>query len=109
MNRKRISLLYIGFTFAVFTFFVISALNMRVLWISVILVFVFELGIAIPIYSRHLYRHSRKGEKERMVAQKQINHYFYDRWYSPADSTEIDYQIERIRKGKKTNKLSTVN
>ena len=100
MNRKRISLLYYGFTFAVFAFFVILALNMRVLWISVILVFVYGWGIAIPISWRHHYRHSGKGEKERMVAQKQINHYYYDRWYTPADSTEIDYQIERIKKRK---------
>jgi hypothetical protein len=100
MNRKRISLLHYGFTYAVFTFFVILALNMRVLWISVILVFVFGLGIAIPIYWNYHYKHSSKREKELMITQKQINHYYYDRWYTPADSTEIDYQIERIKKRK---------
>ncbi len=100
MTRKRILLLYYGFTFAVFTFFVILALSMRVLWMSTILVIVFGSGIVIPIYWRHRYRHSGKGEKKRMVAQKQINHYYYDRWYTPADSTEIDHQIERFKKRK---------
>jgi hypothetical protein len=100
MTRKRHLLLYYGFTFAIFTFFIVLALNMRIPWISAILVIVFGSGIAIPIYWRHRYRNSGKGEKERMVAQKQINHYYYDRWYTPADSTEIDYQIERIKKRK---------
>ncbi len=98
MTRKIHQLFYYGFTFAVFSFFIVLALSMRVLWISAILVIVFGSGIAIPIYWRYRYRHSGKGEKERMVAQKQINHYYYDRWYTPADSTEIDYQIERIKK-----------
>ena len=100
MTGKRHLLLYYGFTFAIFTFFIVLALNMRIPWIIGILVIVFGSGIAIPIYWRHRYRNSGKGEKKRMVDQKQINHYYYDRWYTPADSTEIDYQIERIKKRK---------
>jgi hypothetical protein len=100
MTRKRHLLLYYGFTYAIFTFFIILALSMRVLWISIILIIVFGSGIAIPIYWRYRYAHSGKEEKELMVAQKQINHYYYDRCYTPADSTEIDYQIARIKKRK---------
>jgi hypothetical protein len=36
-----------------------------------------------------------------MIAQKAINSYYYNRWYTPADSTELDYQIEKIKKRKK--------
>jgi hypothetical protein len=64
------------------------------------MVFVFGSGIAIPIYWKYRYRHSNKWEKEQMIAQKQISHHYYDRWYTPADSTEIDYQIDQIRRRK---------
>jgi hypothetical protein len=98
MTKKIKHLLYYLFTFAVYGFFIVLALGMRVLWISVLLVVVFASGIAIPIYWRYHFRHSGRLERERMVAQKQLSHYYYDRWYTPADSTEIDYQIERIKK-----------
>jgi hypothetical protein len=43
MPKKR-HLLYYRSTFAIFAFFIILALNMRVLWMSAILVFVFGSG-----------------------------------------------------------------
>jgi hypothetical protein len=101
MAKRRYRLLYYGFTFVIYIFFIILALSMRNLWVSAILVFVFGSGIAIPILWKYRYNHSGKEEKKRMIAQKQISHYYYDRWYSPADSTEIDYQIEQIKKRKK--------
>jgi hypothetical protein len=73
---------------------------MRILWVSAILVFIFGSGVAIPLLWKYQYLHSGKEEKKRMIDQKQINHYYYDRWYTPADSTEIEYQIERIKKRK---------
>ena len=102
MTKKRYLLLYYGFTFPIYIFFIILALSMRVLWISAILVLVFGSGIAIPIYWKYHYRHSGKREKERMIAQKQINSYYYNRWYTPADSTEMDYQNDLIKKRKKS-------
>jgi len=65
-----------------------------------LLAFVFASGIAIPIYWKYRFKHAEKEEKQLMISQKKINHYYYDRWYTPADSTEIDYQIERIKKRK---------
>ncbi len=100
MPKKRHLLLYYGFPYAIYIFFIILALNMRVLWVSAILVFVFGSGIAIPIFWKYHYKHSNKPEKKRMIAQKQINSHYYNRWYTPADSTELDYQIERIKKRK---------
>jgi hypothetical protein len=100
MTKKRYQLLYYGFTFAIYIFFIILALSMRILWVSAILVFIFGSGIAIPLLWKYHYFRSGKEEKKRMIDQKQINHYYYDRWYTPADSTEIEYQIERIKKRK---------
>ena len=105
MTKKRYLLLYYGFTFSIDIFFIILALSMRVLWISATLVLVFGSGIAIPIYWKYHYRHSGKREKERMTAQKQINSHYYNRWYTPADSTEMEYQIELMKKRKKVLKL----
>jgi hypothetical protein len=39
-----------------------------------------------------------------MIAQKQINSYNYSRWYTPADSTEMEHQIE-LKKEKKVPSL----
>ena len=101
MTKTRF-LLYYGFPFLVSIFFIVLAFSMRVLWISAILALVFSLGIVMPIYWRYRFRHSGKKEKERMIAQKQINSYYYNRWYTPADSTRMDYNIELIKKKKKT-------
>jgi len=105
MPKKTLLLLYYGFPFAIYIFFIILALNMRVLWVSAILVFIFGSGIAIPILWKYHYKHSGKREKQRMITQKQINSHYYNRWYTPADSTEIDYQIEQIKKRKKALKI----
>jgi len=106
MTKKRLLLLYYGFPFAIYIFFIILALNMRVLWVSAILVFIFGSGISIPILWKYHYKHSGKREKQRMIAQKQINSHYYNRWYTPADSTEMDYQIKQIKKRKKALKIS---
>jgi len=100
MTKKRYRLLYYGFTFTIYIFFIILALSMRILWVSAILIVIFGSGVAIPLLWKYHYLHSGKEEKKRMINQKQINHYYYDRWYTPADSTEIEYQIERIKKRK---------
>ncbi len=38
-----------------------------------------------------------------MIAQKAINSYYYNRWYTPADSTELDYQISKKLRREKAN------
>ena len=101
MTRRHKFLLCSVFSTAIFLFFIILALFMTNLWMKTLLAFVFALGIAIPIYWRHRFNHAEKAEKQLMISQKKIYHYFYDRWYTPADSTELDYQIERIKKRKK--------
>jgi hypothetical protein len=60
MAKKRYLLLYFGFTFAIYIFFIILAPNIRVLWVSFSSVFVFGSGIVIPIYWKYHYRHSGK-------------------------------------------------
>jgi len=37
-----------------------------------------------------------------MITQKQINNHNNNRWYTPADSTEMDHQIELTKKRKKS-------
>ena len=94
-------LFYSGFFTVIYGFFIVLALLLRILWLSPIIVLLFASGIAIPIYFRHYYQRSSKAEKKRMINQKALNSYYYNQWYIPADSTELDYQIERIKKRKK--------
>jgi hypothetical protein len=101
IDHKSRWLIYSGFFTVIYGFFIVLALLLRILWLSPILVLLFASGILIPIYFRHQHRHSNKAEKQRMIAQKAINSYYYNRWYTPADLTELDYQIEKIKKRKK--------
>ncbi len=100
ITHRREWLLYAGFSTVIYGFFVVLALMMQIFWLSPVLVLIFGSGIAIPIYWRYHFKHSGKKEKKRMASQKQINRFYYDRWYTPADSTELDYQIERFKKRK---------
>ena len=101
MNRRHKLVLCSIFSTALFLFFIILAVFMTNVWMKTLLAFVFASGIAIPIYWKYRFKHAEKEEKQLMISQKKINHYYYDQWYTPADSTEIDYQIERIKKRKK--------
>jgi hypothetical protein len=98
--RRSKWLFYSGFFTLIYGFFIVLALLLWISWLSPVLVLLFASGIAIPIYFRHHYRRSNKVEKKRMITQKALNSYYYNRWYTPADSTELDYQIERIKKRK---------
>jgi hypothetical protein len=40
-----------------------------------------------------------------MITQKQINSHYYIQWYTPADSMEMDHQIELIKKRKKVPQI----
>jgi hypothetical protein len=93
----------------IYTFFIILALNMGILWSAPSRFLFFGSGIATPINWKYHFRHSGKEEKGQMIAQKQINSYYYNRWYTPADSTEIDYRSELIEKRKRSSKISTRN
>jgi hypothetical protein len=70
---------------------------MRVLWVSALLVFACP-GTLYQSSWKYHYRHSGERGKERMITSKQISHYYYDRWYTPADSTEIECKIKKLRK-----------
>jgi hypothetical protein len=101
MTRRHKLLLSSAFSTVVFLFFIILSIVITNLWMKTLLAFVFASGIAIPIYWKYRFKHAEKEEKQLMISQKKMYHYYYDRWYTPADSTEIDYQIERIKKRKK--------
>ena len=100
MTRKHKLLLSSVFSTAILLFFIILAIFMTNFWMKTLLAFVCVSGIAIPIYWKHPFNHAEKVEKQLMISKKKIYHYYYDRWYTPADSTELDYQIERIKKRK---------
>jgi hypothetical protein len=107
MTRKHKLLLCSEFSTTIFLFFIILALSLTNIWMKTLLSFVFASGITIPIYWKYRFKHAEKEEKQLMISQKKINHYYYNRWYIPADSTELDYQIERIKKRK--NQLTRSN
>jgi hypothetical protein len=104
MTRRHKLLVTSAFSTAIFLFFIILSIVMTNLWMKTLFAFVFASGIGIPIYWKYRFKHAKKHEKQLMISQKKIYHFYYDRWYTPADSTEIDYQIERIKKRKKLTK-----
>jgi hypothetical protein len=100
MTRKHKLLFYSAFSSAIYLFFIILVLSSGRIWPNILFALLFGSGVVIPIYWKYHFRHSGKEEKKLMIAQKQINSVYYNRWYTPADSTELDYQIERIKKRK---------
>ena len=101
MVRQRKLPLYFAFTTAIYLFLLILAvLLMTTVWFSFVLVILLATAIIQPLYMRYHLNRSDKKERERVKSQRQIYHHYYDRWYTPADSTELDYQIERIKKEK---------
>jgi hypothetical protein len=59
------------------------------------------------IYLTYHYKHSNKQEKQRMQNQKQAYHQYYDQWYTPASSTYLENEADKIKKRKKSNPISS--
>jgi hypothetical protein len=100
ITHRRKWFLYTGFFTVIYAFFVVLALILQIPWLTPILVLLFGSGIAIPIYFRYRYRHSSKAEKRRMVSQKALNSYYYNRWYTPADSTQLENEATKLKRKK---------
>ncbi len=99
MTRRYKLLFCSTFLTAIFLFLKILALFMTNLWVKTLLAFVFSSGILIPIYWKYRFNYTKKVEKQLMISQKKCR-YHYDRWYTPADTTKLEYQIEKIKKRK---------
>ena len=93
-------MLYSAFYICMYIFFIILSLNLRVLWMNIAFVTVFTAAIGASLYLTYHYKHSKKEEKQRMISQKPLNHYYYDRWYTPADSTQLENEVEKVKKRK---------
>lgn len=69
MTRRKKLMLYSALDISIYIFFIILALNMRVLWMSIAFVTVFTASLGASLYLMHYYRHSKKEEKQRMISQ----------------------------------------
>jgi hypothetical protein len=82
-------------------FFMFLALNVKIFWLSAGFFVAFSAFFIMELYLRYHYTYSKSEEKRRIISQKPLNRYFYDRWYAPADSTELEYEANKLRKKKK--------
>ena len=100
MRITRITLLR-TFDVGSFIFFIAMALLIRHLLASVLLGVIWSIGLAADLYLYYHYKHASKHERQRMESQIPIRRYFYDRWYTPADSTRTQHMKEQLREMKK--------
>ncbi len=100
MTRKRRLLIYTLLMVSIYSFFIFALLNAPSFWPSSLFIFLFASGIAITVYWHYHFGRSDKHEKQRMISQKDLNRYYYDRWYTPADSTLLEHETEKIKRRK---------
>jgi hypothetical protein len=101
MRLKPKTLLFAAFgvfMYAVFMFFIFST---GVLWVSVGLGALATAAITAELYYHYHYKHANAKEKHRIQAQKPMRRYFFDRWYTPADSTTQNHLTEELLERKK--------
>ena len=98
MNGKNKLIFVSGVFFDLF--FIILALNVKILWVSIVCGTAFIAYLAMELYLLYHYKHSKKQEKHRMQSQKPARHYYYDRWYTPADSTQLENEADKVKKRK---------
>src|SRR4030065_2837199 len=78
-------------------FFISVSLLAKGYWLTPFLV----AGFVGEVYSVNRRWHGGKKEKLQMASQRSARHYYYDRWYFPADSTRLGYLADKIREIKR--------
>jgi hypothetical protein len=81
----------------VLPFLIFVSLLAKGYWLTPFLV-AFFVGEVSSVYRR--WRGAKK-EKLQMESQRPASHYYYDRWYFPADSTRLNYIREKIQELRK--------
>ncbi len=60
-------------------------------------------GYVGEIYTVYRRFYGTKKEKLQIESQKPAGHYYYDRWYYPADSTRMNFLADKARELKREN------
>ena len=81
----------------VLPFFIFVSLLANGYWLTPILI----AGYIGEIYAAYRRLRGKKEEKLQMESQRPARHYYYDRWYFPADSTRLGYLADKIREIKR--------
>jgi ABC-type bacteriocin/lantibiotic exporter with double-glycine peptidase domain len=91
---------YLGRILIVATYAVLLFLSFSigVLWITVASTVFSTVLIIGLIYLDYLDRHTSRKVKQKREAQQALASHFDNIWYRPADSTELEYQREKMRK-----------
>jgi Flp pilus assembly protein TadB len=53
------------------------------------------------LYRNYRYYRANQKEKQAMLKQRPTNMHYYNKWYRPADSTELEYQRQKAEEEKK--------
>ncbi|MCW4029597.1 MAG: hypothetical protein NWE92_08120 [Candidatus Bathyarchaeota archaeon] len=95
-GRKKLCINAIGFTLYVLCIGI--ALSITILWLKILITGLIAAVTAGHIYALYRYRHANKQQKQKRDDQKTLYRYYYDRWYTPADSTRIEHEKEKLKK-----------
>lgn len=97
MPRKVFSRIILVFGLCILPFLILASILAKAYWITPILVAAY-VG---EIWTEYRWHYGPRKEKLRMRSQTPARRYYYDHWYTPADSTRLDYLAGRLREIKK--------
>jgi len=96
-SRKVLSRLLLVFGLCGLPLLILSSFLLNACWMTPFLIG----GYVAEIWTEYRWHYGPRKEKLRMRAQKPARHYYYDRWYTPADSTILNYLASKLREIKK--------
>ncbi len=99
MNRKQKAI--IVFNTVLSLFLLVLVVNIKPWWASAFLTFIIAGYLVWYFYMMYHMKHADKKKKEKISKQFSANHYYYDKWYTPADSTRMENEVNKLKKKKR--------
>ncbi len=95
--RKKIGVLLLALELCILPFFIFLSLVANAYgWTTL-----FVAGYIGEIYTVYRRFYGKKKEKLQIESQKPAGHYYYDRWYYPAESTRMNFLADKAREIKR--------
>lgn len=101
MKTKTKRVLYNAITIATYAVFIYLSTLTPNIWGTLIMGGFFTALLIGTLYRNYRYYRAGPKEKQAMLKQKPTQMHYYNKWYRPADSTELEYQKQKAEEEKK--------
>ncbi len=101
MKTKTKRILYNAITIATYSILIYLSTLTPNIWGTLIMGGFFTTLLIGTLYRNYQYYRADSKEKQAMLKQIPTNMHYFDKWYRPADSTELEYQHQKAEEEKK--------